>query len=64
MVDIEEVKIFKDTLINITINGELTPAVPFESTICLKTENNSILTGWLPTHSDMMAEDWLCFDKI
>lgn len=27
-------------------------------TICMKTADNKILTGWLASQSDMLAEDW------
>lgn len=26
--------------------------------ICMKTADNKVMTGWVPTQTDMMAEDW------
>lgn len=27
-------------------------------TICMKTADNKVMTGWVPTQTDMFAEDW------
>ena len=27
-------------------------------TVCMKTADNKILTGWLASQTDMLAEDW------
>lgn len=27
-------------------------------TICMKTADNKVLTGWLPSQSDMLSKDW------
>ena len=37
-------------------NGGTMPAL---GTICMKTAQNQILTGWLASQSDMLSEDWL-----
>lgn len=29
------------------------------STICMKTANNKIVTGWLASQTDMLADDWV-----
>lgn len=29
-------------------------------TICMKTADNKVLTGWLASQTDMLSEDWLC----
>ena len=31
-------------------------------TICMKTADNKILTGWLASQTDMLAEDWVVLD--
>lgn len=31
-------------------------------TICMKTADNKILTGWLASQTDMLSEDWLIID--
>lgn len=28
-------------------------------TICMKTADNKILTGWLASQTDMLSEDWV-----
>ena len=28
-------------------------------TICMKTADNKILTGWLASQTDMLCEDWM-----
>ena len=28
-------------------------------TICMKTDDNKILTGWLASQTDMLCEDWM-----
>lgn len=28
-------------------------------TICMKTADNKILTGWLASHTDILSEDWI-----
>ncbi len=30
-------------------------------TICMKTDDNKILTGWLASQTDMLSEDWMVF---
>lgn len=37
-------------------NGGETEAL---GTICMKTADNKILTGWVATQSDMLSEDWI-----
>lgn len=32
-------------------------------TICLKTANNQILTGWLASQEDMLSEDWMIYPE-
>lgn len=31
-------------------------------TICMKTADNKILTGWLASQTDMLSEDWMIYD--
>ena len=31
-------------------------------TICIKTDDNKILTGWLASQTDMLSEDWVLVD--
>ena len=31
-------------------------------TICMKTADNKILTGWLASQTDMLSEDWCIID--
>ena len=40
-------------------NGGETEAL---GTICMKTADNKILTGWTPNQIDMLSEDWVIFD--
>ena len=37
-------------------NGGETEAL---GTICMKTADNKILTGWLASQTDMLSEDWV-----
>lgn len=37
-------------------NGGETEAL---GTICMKTADNKILTGWLASQTDMLSEDWI-----
>ena len=37
-------------------NGGETEAL---GTICMKTADNKILTGWLASQTDMLSEDWM-----
>ena len=37
-------------------NGGETEAL---GTICMKTADNKILTGWVASQSDMLSEDWI-----
>ena len=32
-------------------------------TICMKTSDNKILTGWVASQSDLLGEDWTVYDK-
>lgn len=32
-------------------------------TICMKTADNKILTGWLASQTDMLSEDWEIIDR-
>lgn len=32
-------------------------------TICMKTADNKILTGWLASQTDMLSEDWLIYGE-
>ena len=31
-------------------------------TICIKTADNKVLTGWLASQNDMLSEDWYVLD--
>ena len=31
-------------------------------TICMKTADNKILTGWLASQTDMLCEDWMAIE--
>ena len=31
-------------------------------TICMKTSDNKILTGWLASQTDMLCEDWMVIE--
>ena len=31
-------------------------------TICMKTADNKILTGWLASQTDMLSEDWMVIE--
>jgi hypothetical protein len=31
-------------------------------TICMKTADNKILTGWLASQTDMLSEDWMIIE--
>ena len=33
--------------------------VKFNSYLCMKAVNNEIVNGWLASHADMMANDWM-----
>lgn len=37
---------------------EYTDEQKYLSTICMKTADNKILTGWLASQTDMLCEDW------
>ena len=37
-------------------NGGSVEGLP---TICMKTADNKILTGWLASQTDMLADDWI-----
>lgn len=37
-------------------NGGTTEGLP---TICMKTADNKVLTGWLASQTDMLSEDWV-----
>lgn len=47
----------KDPLLKkiVDANGGETEAL---GTICMKTADNKILTGWLASQTDMLSEDW------
>jgi hypothetical protein len=32
-------------------------------TICMKTADNKILTGWLASQTDMLSEDWMIYGE-
>jgi len=32
--------------------------VPFTAYLCMKAADNSVVNGWLPSQTDMLAEDW------
>ena len=32
-------------------------------TICMKTADNKILSGWLASQTDMLSEDWMIVEK-
>lgn len=32
-------------------------------TICMKTADNKILTGWLASQTDMLSEDWMVVEN-
>lgn len=36
--------------------------IPALGTICMKTADNKILTGWLASQTDMLSEDWVVID--
>lgn len=36
--------------------------IPALGTICMKTADNQILTGWLASQTDMLSEDWVVID--
>lgn len=40
-------------------NGGETEAL---GTICMKTADNKILTGWLASQTDMLSDDWITID--
>ena len=40
-------------------NGGETEAL---GTICMKTADNKVLTGWLASQADMLSEDWIVVD--
>ena len=42
------------------INGGEVEAI---GTICMKTADNKILSGWLASQTDMLAEDWIMFEN-
>lgn len=50
---------------DVTYKGErIYPAddsdtVKFTAYLCLKGVNGTIINGWIPTQSDMLAEDWV-----
>jgi hypothetical protein len=48
----------KDPLLKkiVDANGGETEAL---GTICMKTADNKILTGWLASQTDMLSEDWV-----
>ena len=48
----------KDELLKeiVDANGGETEAL---GTICMKTADNKILTGWLANQTDILSEDWL-----
>lgn len=35
---------------------------PCESSVCMKTAQNTFVIGWLASQTDMLAEDWLLVD--
>ena len=48
----------KDTMLKeiVDANGGEAEAL---GTICMKTADNKILTGWLASQTDMLCEDWV-----
>ena len=48
----------KDPMLNeiVDANGGEAEAL---GTICMKTADNKILTGWLASQTDMLCEDWV-----
>lgn len=48
----------KDPLLKeiVDANGGETEAL---GTICMKTADNKILTGWLASQTDMLSDDWM-----
>ena len=32
------------------------------ATICMKTADNKVLTGWLASQTDMLSEDWIILE--
>ena len=48
----------KDPLLINVIDNFGDNAIEGLGTICMKTADNKILTGWLASQTDMLAEDW------
>ncbi len=42
-------------------NGGKTEGLP---TVCMKTADNKVLTGWLASQTDMLSEDWMVTETI
>ena len=51
----------KDPMLNeiVDANGGEAEAL---GTICMKTADNKILTGWLASQTDMLCEDWMVIE--
>ncbi len=48
-------------------NGERVPVaeddtVKFTAYFCLKSADGTIVNGWLPSQTDLLAEDWIAFE--
>lgn len=47
---------FKKTLKNVTFSeGD---KIKFTAYLCMKAADNTIVNGWLPSQTDILAEDW------
>lgn len=59
----EEVSIFKECVQPVPENMKsiegIKGIVEMLPTICMKTADNKVLTGWLASQTDMLAEDWV-----
>lgn len=45
-----------------TAKGRGAAAVEFTAYLCMKAADDSIVNGWLPSQTDMLATDWLILD--
>lgn len=61
--DREELKVFSDAKKQIIIDGKTEDVIEHLPSICLKTGNNKVLTGWLPQIDDLLATDWYILES-
>lgn len=45
-----------------TLSFETDYKVHFTGYLCLKAADDSIVNGWLPSQSDMLADDWIEYE--